>query len=120
VEPSSSSQKKTVLVTGGSRGLGLETALTLAQNGWRVWAGFRNAGGNQNIEEEARRRGVSIGAIQLDVTDPASINAGVKTVIKESGGLYSLVNNAGLQDARTLKISPIPMSGVFSRRTSSA
>jgi NAD(P)-dependent dehydrogenase (short-subunit alcohol dehydrogenase family) len=48
------------------------------------------------VEAAARERGVSVRIITLDVTDAASIDAAVTTIIEESGPIYGLVNNAGL------------------------
>ena len=85
-----------VLVTGASRGLGRETALTLAAYGFRVWAGIRDERGRENVLSEARRRGVELRTVRLDVTDRSSVADAVTAVVEESGQLYGLVNNAGI------------------------
>jgi NAD(P)-dependent dehydrogenase (short-subunit alcohol dehydrogenase family) len=85
-----------VLITGTSSGLGLETALYLAQHGLRVYATMRDLSRRATLDREAVRRNVHLQVLQLDVTDPASIQAVVTTVIEQSKGIYGLVSNAGI------------------------
>ena len=79
----------TALVTGGNSGIGLATARSLVDHGVRVWIGARDA-------EKGRRAAEGLGAlasaVQLDVTDPSSIDAAVRAV----GELDVLVNSAGV------------------------
>jgi NAD(P)-dependent dehydrogenase (short-subunit alcohol dehydrogenase family) len=86
----------TVLVTGSSTGLGLETALYLAGHGFRVFASLRDLKQRPSVLEAAKQRGVTLEVVQLDVTDPASIESAVSSVIAASGGIFGLVNNAGI------------------------
>lgn len=85
-----------VVVTGSSTGLGLETALYLAQHGFKVYATMRDLSKQAATLEAAAQRGVALEVLQLDVTDPASIAAAVDTIVSAAGGIYGLVNNAGL------------------------
>jgi len=86
-----------VLITGASTGLGLETAVYLAERGFKVYATMRDPGRRQALDAEAARRGVTIDVLRLDVTDRASIEEAVKTVVEQSGGIYAVVNNAGIE-----------------------
>jgi NAD(P)-dependent dehydrogenase (short-subunit alcohol dehydrogenase family) len=86
-----------ILVTGASSGLGLETALHLAASGFQVFATMRDLARRGPLDEEARRRRVEIEALQLDVTDRASIDRALVVVAERCGTLYGLVNNAGVQ-----------------------
>ncbi len=85
-----------VLVTGASTGLGLATAVHLAQRGFRVYATMRDLAGRDNLEEAANRAQTQLRVLQLDVTDAASIEQAVGTIVAEAGGIYGLVNNAGV------------------------
>ena len=80
----------TTLITGANKGLGFETARRLVAAGHTVYVGSRDA-------ERGRRAAEQLGAraVQLDVTDDASVAAAVKAV-EADGGLDVLVNNAGI------------------------
>jgi len=84
-----------VLVTGASSGIGLETALCLAQNGYRVFASMRNLDRRIALDAEAARRGVKVEILKLDNTIPETINETLEVIRGRAGGLYGLVNNAG-------------------------
>jgi NAD(P)-dependent dehydrogenase (short-subunit alcohol dehydrogenase family) len=81
------------LVTGANKGIGLETARQLAAQGITVFLGSRDLAKG---EAAAKTLTGDVRAIQLDVTDAASVAAAVATVEKEFGKLDILVNNAGL------------------------
>jgi len=83
-------------VTGASRGIGLEASLRLAQDGFRVWASMRDLNQAGPLLEEARRRGVTLETVRLDVTDASSIDRAVEEILGRAGSLYGLVNNAGI------------------------
>ncbi|MFJ2828897.1 SDR family NAD(P)-dependent oxidoreductase [Streptomyces sp. NPDC087263] len=82
----------TTLITGANKGLGFETARRLVAAGHTVYVGSRDA-------ERGRRAAEQLGAraVQLDVTDDASVAAAVKAV-EADGGLDVLVNNAGIEE----------------------
>jgi NAD(P)-dependent dehydrogenase (short-subunit alcohol dehydrogenase family) len=88
-----------VLVTGASRGLGLETALALAARGFRVWAGLRDLSRAALVAGVARARGVRVETIGLDVTDRDSIESAIQQMVAEAGSIDVLVNNAGITAA---------------------
>jgi NAD(P)-dependent dehydrogenase (short-subunit alcohol dehydrogenase family) len=86
----------TVLITGSSTGLGLETALYLAGRGFRVYATLRDLSQRADILDAAKERQVSLRVLRLDVTDAESIEGAIGTIVAESGGIFGLVNNAGI------------------------
>lgn len=92
---------KTVLITGATSGMGKETALLLAENGYSVYAGVRNA--SQELLDEAEKRGVKVNTVTLDVQDTASIQKAVEHVMAKEGKIDVLVNNAGFGLLATLE-----------------
>ena len=85
-----------VIVTGTSTGLGLEMALHLASEGFRVYATLRDPAQTAQVLKAAQERGVELQPLSLDLTDRASIEDAVETVVRESGGVFGLVNNGGI------------------------
>ena len=85
--------KRIALVTGANKGIGLQIAKELAQQGLTVLVGSRDL-----AKGEAALKGVGEGAeaIQLDVTDPSSIAVAAERIRTEFGRLDVLVNNAGI------------------------
>ncbi len=90
-----SAKDKVALVTGSATGIGHETAVHLAKNGFRTYATMRNLHKANGIKEMAKTENLPLSLIQLDVTDDISINKAIDTVINESGRIDVLVNNAG-------------------------
>ena len=84
-----------VLITGASTGLGLETALYLAEHGFKVYATMRDLSRRGKLDTEAKRRNVRLEVMQLDITDLESISRTCGK-INQCGGIYGLVNNAGI------------------------
>src|SRR5436309_10618187 len=89
---------KTILITGASSGFGRDTAETLHRAGHTVYASMRAAEGKNREAAEALRK-LGIKTVELDVSDDASVEAGVKTVLAEAGKIDVLVNNAGIASA---------------------
>jgi NAD(P)-dependent dehydrogenase (short-subunit alcohol dehydrogenase family) len=85
--------KRVALVTGANKGIGLQIAKDLAKHGLTVLVGSRDV---QKGETAARSAGVDAHAVQLDVTDQASIDAAAEHIRNQFGRLDVLVNNAGI------------------------
>lgn len=88
-------QNKTVLITGGSRGIGKATALAFAEAGAKVAINFVNnsSAAAQTIEELPGQGHI---AIKADISNAGAAQHLVKEVVKEFGQLDVLVNNAGV------------------------
>lgn len=85
----------TVLITGTSTGIGLETAVQAATAGHTVVATMRDIGRSGPLREAAEAAGVDVDIRTLDVTDAASIATCVAGAVETHGGLDVVVNNAG-------------------------
>lgn len=88
---------KTALVTGGNRGIGLETAAQLAKLGFSVIIGSREAAKGQEAVKKLQERGISsVDCVQLDVESEESVKQAAQIVHKKfNGKLDALINNAG-------------------------
>lgn len=87
-------KKKNVLITGCSSGFGLLAAARLAKT-YRVYATMRDLSKSKTLEQ-ALPIGADVRLLPLDVTQPQTIDAVIQTIRKEDGGLYGLINNAGM------------------------
>ena len=82
-------EKKVILITGASSGIGFDAAQTLARQGHTVYAAARRVEKMEPLQSD----GVKV--LRMDVTDSASMAEGVKTVLDAEGRIDVLVNNAG-------------------------
>ena len=91
--------RRTAVVTGGNRGIGLEVCRQLAGRGLRVVLASRDLDRGRAVAAELVRQGLEVEARALDVADAASAEAFVHGVVSDLGGADVLVNNAAiLQD----------------------
>ena len=101
--PSSSANHgatRTALVTGASSGIGEDTARKLQALGYIVYGAARRTDRLQALTADGIR------PLAMDVTDDASMSAGVNRILEETGRIDVLVNNAGItQDARLVKMT---------------
>ena len=92
-----SEEKKVALITGATRGIGREIALTLAEEGYNIALNYRKA--NEELEKlrkEIEEKGVKCLAVCGDVSNFEEIEKFVKEIISEFGRIDVLVNNAGI------------------------
>ena len=95
----SSTPTRSVLVTGGSRGIGAATALLAAQRGWAVAVNYtHDAAAAQAVVARIRAAGGTALAVQADVSVEAAVLAMFATIDRELPRLGALVNNAGVVD----------------------
>jgi short-subunit dehydrogenase len=93
--------KKVILVTGASSGLGLATAKALQAAGHTVYGTSRDL---------KKMKDVPFNALEMDVTDDASVKAAVDKVIKAEGKIEVLVNNAGNGITGPLYAMPVELA----------
>jgi len=89
-------ERKVALVTGANRGLGFEISRQLGQHHMTVLMGVRNPENGEKAAEALRGEGLDTRAIDLDVTDLASITSAVDAIRSDFGRLDVLVNNAAV------------------------
>lgn len=88
---------KTVLITGGTRGIGRACAVTFAREGARVAICGRSDETAQKAAQEiaAETKG-EVRGFGCDIADASAVDAMVKAVIEALGPVYVLINNAGI------------------------
>lgn len=87
--------QKVAVITGSSSGIGLETALMLARNGFTTYATMRTPEKDVMIRNAGEKENLPIKVIQLDVTDINSVRNAIDRINSEAGRIDTLVNNAG-------------------------
>jgi NAD(P)-dependent dehydrogenase (short-subunit alcohol dehydrogenase family) len=96
----------TALVTGATKGIGLEIVRQLAAKNWRVFLTGRSAAA---VTQAASSLGPSVHPVTLDVTDEGSIAAAVKAVSQKIDHVDVLINNAGILDDDDESIFALPV-----------
>ena len=89
-------QGRTVLITGGSRGLGLALARQMADEGARLAICGRDQESLERARASLAQSGAEVVAVPADVTDPASVGELIEMVRQRLGPIDVLVNNAGV------------------------
>jgi NADP-dependent 3-hydroxy acid dehydrogenase YdfG len=91
---------KTIVVSGASSGFGAMTVRGLANAGHTVYAGIRDTRGrNQkpvsDLEEYATSNGADLRAVEMDVSNQASVDSAIEQILAEDSRLDVVVHNAG-------------------------
>ena len=89
-------EKKIAFITGGNRGIGLETARQLGKQGVKIVIGSRDLNKGKAVADTLRAEGVDIEAIRFDITKPADYLESYNYFDKNFGRLDILINNAGI------------------------
>lgn len=90
-------QQEVAVVTGSSTGIGFETSLELARNGFHTYATMRKIdnGGSNPITNIAKNENLPLKLLQLDVDSDKSVLDAVNKIVTENGRIDVVVNNAG-------------------------
>ena len=87
--------EKVAVVTGTSSGIGFETALALAKEGYYTYATMRDTTKSNKIKELGQKDNLKINVLELDVDDETSVKTAIKKILDEKQRIDVLVNNAG-------------------------
>lgn len=89
--------KKTVVITGSSRGIGAQTALKFAENGYNVVINYNHSKEKAlNLLSAIRTKGTGAIALKADIASPSECEYLINKSIEEFGHIDVLVNNAGI------------------------
>ena len=88
-------KKAVAVVTGSSSGIGYETSLLLAKNGFFTYATMRSPDKSNKIINLKQNEKLPLEVLRLDVTDDISVKEAIKKIVNERGTIDVLVNNAG-------------------------
>ena len=87
--------EKIAVVTGSSSGIGFETALALARNGYHTYATMRDTNKGTRIRDTAKKESLAIEVLELDVDNENSIKKAIEKILQDKKKIDLLVNNAG-------------------------
>jgi len=109
-----SSESRTALVTGASRGLGRAIAERLARDGWRIALVARQASKLNEVRAAIEAAGGKACVHTADISDPKSADQVIAALEKESGPLGALINNAGItKDGLLMRMDDADWSAVI-------
>ncbi|MCF0075548.1 SDR family oxidoreductase [Dyadobacter sp. CY261] len=92
---------KSALITGANKGIGLETARQLLQNGFQVYLASRDLQSGLDAVKILKSEGLTdVQAVQLDVTDESSVKAARQEIGEKTNVLDVLINNAGINGGK--------------------
>ena len=87
--------QKVALVTGSSSGIGYETCIALAKDGFHTFASMRDIKKSEKLKQIADKESLPITILDLDVDSEESIVSAIKKIMKDAGKIDILINNAG-------------------------
>jgi NAD(P)-dependent dehydrogenase (short-subunit alcohol dehydrogenase family) len=97
----------TVLITGTSKGIGLETALAFGRAGHRVHATMRKPSQSPELAKRAAQEKLPIHVSAMDVDSDESVREGIAAIHREHGVMDVLVNNAGIERSGSVEELPL-------------
>jgi len=87
--------EKVAVVTGTSSGIGFETALALAREGYYTYATMMDTTKSDRIKELGKKDNLKISVLELDVDDESSVKNAIRKILDQKQRIDILVNNAG-------------------------
>lgn len=104
---------KTAFVTGANKSIGFETARQLAQKGYFVYLGSRDSSrGNEAVNQLKKEGLTNVEAIQIDVSDEASVARAKDLLTSKITSLDLLINNAGISGILPQHASNTPLKNI--------
>ena len=100
------STQHVAVVTGVSSGIGRAVALRLGAAGYRVFGTIRDTSSRDSIELEAKKTGIDLELVKIDVADDQSVQSGFAELLAASGRVDVLVNNAGIPGNGVVEETP--------------
>src|SRR5258708_4942237 len=88
---------KSVIITGASKGIGLETALAFGRAGYKVFATMRNPEVAIAFKEKIKDESLPITISAMNVDSDESVKRCIDAIHNENGAVDVLVNNAGIE-----------------------
>jgi 3-oxoacyl-[acyl-carrier protein] reductase len=90
-------ERKTVFITGGSRGIGRAIALRLAKDGFNIVVNYSKSDKSaEEVVKEAKEYGVEAMAVKCDVSKYDEVEKAIDKIVEEFGSIDVVVNNAGI------------------------
>jgi len=87
--------EKVAIVTGSSSGIGFETSLALAREGYFTYATMRDTTKSDKIKEITQKENLKISILELDVDNEKSVKSAIAQILDQKQRIDVLVNNAG-------------------------
>jgi NAD(P)-dependent dehydrogenase (short-subunit alcohol dehydrogenase family) len=88
---------KSVIITGCSKGIGLDTALAFGRAGYKVFATMRNPAMADTLKQAINDEGLNIAVSAMDVDSDESVKSCMEAILQEVSSIDVLVNNAGIE-----------------------
>ncbi|CAM3302523.1 SDR family oxidoreductase [Aequorivita lipolytica] len=98
---------KIALITGTSKGIGLETALAFGRAGYKVFATMRNPAMASDFKQIIKSESLDIHISEMDVDSDASVKKCIDTAVQNHGQIDVLVNNAGIERHGSIEELPL-------------
>lgn len=98
---------KSVLITGTSKGIGLETALKFGREGYKVFATMRNPEKASAFKQSIKSESLDVIILKMDVDSDTSVKQCIDDIIQKYGTIDILVNNAGIERHGSIEEMPL-------------